>query len=386
MQKLIRPTHLRLDNSEIERHATWLELFFDLVFAIIFAEIAVRLIHHLTFIGMIECSVLFLVVMWTWVSYTVFAARFDNDDALHWLMTFVIMFASVIMAIQIPIALEKGATGFSIGFLLSQLSLLFLYARVYYDEGTPKDITLFYILGFGLASICWSISLFFNPPMTFIFWGPAMFIYLIIPWIGRKKILSKAPLDTIYIPERFGLFTIIVLGQTIASVVFGLRHANWNLYSFIASIMAFILAIIIWGQYYRFTKIADYKCTLRSGQPYIYAHIPLIIGLIIMGVCTETFITNPLLKSKEIHFIFAFATILYLTSFYLLQYIAIRKFKIRGITYIIGAAATIILFSFDSLYSAVIMTGLVFIFAMLFSIQYWIGQKKSKLDKERYNC
>ena len=70
-----------------------------------------------------------------------------------------------------------------------------------------------------------------------------MAIYLITPWIGRKKILSKAPLDIMYIPERFGSFTVIILGQIIASVVSGLETASWHPSSVVTSIMAFVLAI-----------------------------------------------------------------------------------------------------------------------------------------------
>lgn len=375
MSRFIRPTALRLPDDEIERHATWLELFFDLIFAVIVTELATRLFHQLTYLGVLECSSLLIPVMWTWSSYTVFAARFDNCDLIHWLLTFVIMFAGVIMAIQIPVALERGATGFSIGFLISQISLLLLYARVHFDKSGPNKITSFYIIGFGLATISWIMSLFVDLPIKFIFWLLGMSIYLVIPWIGRKRILSKAPLDTIYIPERFGAFTIIILGQTVASVVYGLKFASWNYSSAITSVMAFILAIIIWSQYYRFTGIADYKCTLSSGQPYIYAHIPLIISLMIMGVCTEVFIITPTSVDQKINFIFAFGTILYLTSFYLLQYIAVRKFMIRGFSYIGAVIAISILFLAHS-FPMVKMLGLVTIFTTLFGIQYWIGLKK----------
>src|ERR1700730_12490264 len=129
MARFIRPIRLRLPSDEIERHATWLEIFFDLIFAVIVVQLSDRLLNNLTAVGILQCAALFIPVMWTWASYTVFAARFDNDDGIHWLMTFVTMFAGVIMAIQIPTALEKGVTGFAIGFLIAQISLLLLYSR-----------------------------------------------------------------------------------------------------------------------------------------------------------------------------------------------------------------------------------------------------------------
>jgi low temperature requirement protein LtrA len=229
------------------------------------------------------------------------------------------------------------------------------------------------MIGFGIGGICWIISLSFFPPIKFILWILGMSVYLSVPWIGRKRILSKAPLHTSYIPERFGSFTIIILGQIIASVVFGLESASWQLASVLTSIMAFILAIIIWGQYYRFTRTADYKCTLGSGQPYIYSHIPLIISLLILGVCSKDFISNTLIN-RSVNSIFCFSLILYLTSFYILQYLTIKKSKIRGISYIGGIFALLILFFVHPLSPMLTMSGIVTIFMILFGIQYFLGR------------
>ena len=129
MLRFIRPTSLRLPDEKRERHTTWLEIFFDLIFAVIVVQLSDRLSNNFTLTGLLQCSALLLPSMWTWVSYTVFAARFDNNDGIHWLMTFVIMFAGAVMAIHIPTALENGGMGFSIGFIISQISLLFLYLR-----------------------------------------------------------------------------------------------------------------------------------------------------------------------------------------------------------------------------------------------------------------
>ena len=292
---------------------------------------------------------------------------------IHWLMTFIIMFAGAVMAIQIPTALESGGTGFSIGFIISQISLLFLYLRPLHDKAAPKNLMHLYLSGFGLGGMCWIISLFFNPPEKFILWTLGMAIYLIIPWIGRKKILSKAPLDTMYIPERFGSFTVIILGQIIASVVFGLESAHWHPSSVITSMIAFALAILIWGQYYRFTQIADYKCTLGSGQPYIYTHIPLIISLMFIGVCAQNFISNAQVQ-QNVKNTFCFSIILYLTSFYLLQYIAIPKFKMHGAGITWEASCLYWVYFIGYPFSPmIIMSGIVLIFTAIFSVQCLIG-------------
>lgn len=143
--------------------------------------------------------------------------------------------------------------------------------------------------------------------------------------------------------------------------------------------MAFALAILIWGQYYRFTQIADYKCTLGSGQPYIYSHIPLIISLIMIGVCAQEFISHTL--SQNVKIIFCFSIILYLISFYILQNIAILEFKIRGLFYAGGIIAILGLFFLYPFSPLFIMSGVVIIFAALFAVQYRLDQKRERICK-----
>ena len=355
MQHFIRSTPLRLPKEGIERHTTWLEIFFDLIFAVIIAQLSTRLITHLNFIGVFQCLAMSIPIMWIWISYTVFAARFDNNDAFHWFMTFIIMFA--------------------IGFVIAQIALLILYFRTTYESSTPRNMLFLYMIGFGVGGLCWIISLFFEPPFQFVLWALGMSIYLVIPWLGRKRILSKIPLDPTYIPERFGSFVVIIVGQIIASVVFGLESASWHLSSILTSLMAFILAMLIWGQYYKFTQIADYKLTLGSGQPYIYAHIPLIISLIMLGGCIGYFITNSTSLYKNANATFCFAIVLYLSSLYLLQYLSICKFKVNGLSHFGGIMAVLILFIFFTFSPVVIMSIIVFIFIAIFSIQYWQAQQ-----------
>lgn len=374
MFRFIRPIALRIPD-EIERHASWLELFFDLVYAIILTELGTRLFHDFTYFGVLECIGLLMPILWTWTSYTVFSARFDNDDSFHWIMTFIIMFAGIVMAIQISDAFEGGSLGFSIGFLISQIALVILYLRSMYGSRKSKTITALYAIGIGSGGIILIFSLFLDWPLNIILWAFVMSMYLAIPWIGRKNILSRAPLHPVYIPERFGSFTIIILGQTVASVVLGLKFAHWNATSITTSILSFILAVTIWGQYYRITEIADFKGTLHSGQAFIYTHIPLIISLITLGVCAEKFIVAPKVMDETDNHIFCFAVLLYLTSFYLLQYTTTSKFKFRGKIFVVLAIAILALFSFNLLPAVYTLLGLDIIFVLLFFMLYMLPKK-----------
>jgi low temperature requirement protein LtrA len=360
MLPYIRKITLRSANEALDRHMTWLEIFFDLMIAVIIIQLSDRLSNHLSLIGVLRCAALLIPVMWVWVSYTTFAARFDNNDSIHWLITFVIMFCGAVMAVQIPSALEAGSNGFAIGFLISQFCLLILYSRTFLDKTTPRNMLYLYIIGFGLASLCWLLSLFFSTE-KFWLWTLGMSIYLITPWVGRKHILSKVPLNPIYIPERFCAFVIIILGQLIASVVFGLEFAHWHLTSVMVSIMAFTLSVLIFVQYYRFIQTADYRCTLGSGQPYIYAHIPLIISLMIMCAAIKELIINTSDAQTFVNELFCVSLILYLFSFYLLHSIAMKKSKLRALSYIMSIILILLLFLAHPP-TLILITGVVAVF------------------------
>ena len=370
---------LRLPREDGERHATWLEIFFDLIFAVIVVQLSSRLSSPLDINSIIESCALFMPVMWTWASYTVFAARFDNNDFIHWVITFVIMFAGVIMAIQIPFALEEGANGFAVGFIISQISLIALYSRTNIENLAHKKMITLYLIGYGAAVVCWLVSIYFDSPAKFVLWFVGMSIYFATPWIGRKKILSKAPLDPFYIPERFGSLTVIILGQTVASVVFGLEFAHWQMSSVLMGILSFILAVLIWVQYYLFNQMAQYKCTLGSGQPYIYTHIPFIISLIVIGVCTQDFIQASTVIHENVNVYFCAAIIINLLSFYLFFKITVRKYKLVRMAYTLSVLAIILLFFLHSLSSLVIMAGIVLIFSAILGVQYFSSRKKSSL-------
>ncbi len=370
MAEFYKPLKLRLPDETSERHATWLELFFDLVFVVAVTQISHQLTINLTFIGVIQFLGLFVPVWWSWVGHTVYATRFDTDDTIHRIFTFIVMFGAVIMAIQVPTALSSGANGFIIGYLLAQGMILLQFVRVYFTVPEAKQMSRLYLIGFSIGTLFWCISLLMPIPYKFIFWALGMLTNFLVPWIG-KPILQKAPLDTTHIPERFSQFTIIVLGETVFAVVVGLSEAHWHMYSLLTGITAFIFAILIWWLYESYMQISNYKCTLSSGQPFIYTHLPLLAGLVIAGVCIEHAIMEshaPALFG-QINIIFCGAIILWLVSFMMLQHFTITQpqFEALDLYYVLAIVVLLVLFFILPLPSLIIVASLdIIFFALLF--------------------
>jgi low temperature requirement protein LtrA len=97
----------------------------------------------------------------------------------------------------------------------------------------------------------------------------------------------SAAVSPSHIPERFGLFTIIVLGESISAVVRGLAGQHWEAAAVAVSALGFGSGVCVWWIYFRHLERAIGRVNMGSGQPYIYSHIPLVIGIVVMGVGVE---------------------------------------------------------------------------------------------------
>jgi low temperature requirement protein LtrA len=110
---LLRPPRLRASEPRIgNRHATWLELFYDLIFVVAVAQLGHELGAHLDWRGVGVFALLFVPVWWAWVGHTVYADRFDSDDALHRVLSAVQMFFIAGMALAIGRGVAEDTTRF----------------------------------------------------------------------------------------------------------------------------------------------------------------------------------------------------------------------------------------------------------------------------------
>ncbi|HEY9857743.1 MAG TPA: low temperature requirement protein A, partial [Stenomitos sp.] len=261
-----------------ERHATWLELFFDLVFVAAITAVGRQLALQSSWRGIALYGALFVPIWWAWVGYTVYANRFPREDRAHRALTGLMMFAAAGMAVQLGQIPETGGYWFALAFGVARLSLLLLYAR----QHGPANVRLLrrlYLGGFGLGAAVWLLSLLIPPPTRYVCWGLGMTIDMATPWVGRAR-HQLSPLNVSHLPERMGLFTLILLGESIVEVVDSLSHeAIAAPGPFVAAFLACAIAGAIWFDYFSFVAVTHFECRLGAGQPYIYTHLLLAIGL-----------------------------------------------------------------------------------------------------------
>lgn len=278
MSTILKPPRLRSATDERERRATWFELFFDLVFVLAITELSQHLQRDASFIGFARFVGLFVPVWWAWVVYTTYADRFDTDDVIYRALMILAMLAIAAMATAIPDAFGSAATRFVISYLLVRAVPLILYLRAARHEQQGRRLARIYARGTTMAATLWLISLLLPTPTRYILWAVAVGIELGIPIAARRSI-AATPMSTSHITERFGLFTIIVLGEAVVSVGSGLAQTRWHPSSAVAAGGAFVMAGCLWWIYFELAQRRDIQRRFLVREVYVYGHLPIAMGI-----------------------------------------------------------------------------------------------------------
>ncbi|MEV0268125.1 low temperature requirement protein A [Hamadaea sp. NPDC050747] len=268
-----------------ERHGSWLELFFDLIFVVVVAELAATLEHHPTVHGFVRYAALFLPVCWAWVGYTFFADRWQREDAPHKLLMIIAMLVVAFLALAIPHAFEgdRGSIRFAISYSAVRVLLIILYARAYHTDPAARPLTGRYLLGFTIGLLLWLGSIGVPLPQRHWLWVAGFAVELATPLLSARAI-SRVPFHRSHIPERFGLFVIIVLGEAVALGVAGLGGGSLGASALFTAAIGFLGVGALWWHYFDCVDGTPLQRWLVSGQTYVYGHLVLFPAITAYGV------------------------------------------------------------------------------------------------------
>ncbi|MGB3640220.1 MAG: low temperature requirement protein A [Rivularia sp. (in: cyanobacteria)] len=281
--------------AEEHRHATWLELFYDLVYVVAVSQIAHNLNKDISLKGFFGFVFLFIPIWWAWIGTTFYANRFDSDDIKHRLLTGLQMLAVAAVAVNIHHGLGESSAGFAIAYAITRFVLVLEYVRVIKHIPQARALAKYYCFGFSIAAILWLISAFVPIPIRFVLWGFALAVDFITVITAKRFQLDLLPHPE-HLPERFGLFTIIVLGEAIIAVVNGVSEQQWDVQSAISAVFGFSIAFSLWWIYFENVSgsILNANVNKKVGliQVWLYGHLPLVIGLATTGVGVEQVIMS----------------------------------------------------------------------------------------------
>lgn len=284
-----QPPRLRIGTEEKERRATWLELVYDLVFVVAVAELAHRVEADPTPAGLLGFVALYVPIWWAWIGQTLYVNRFDTDDAGHRLVTGLLLVIVAALAATVGHALEEQSAHFAFAFAAVRGILVAEYLMAGRHNPSARPLTTRYATGFALGAALWLASALVPTPARFALWALAVLIEYSTPLLSRRAIASLPPQPQ-HLPERMGLFTIIVLGESVTSIVAGLEHEALAPGALMVAALGVVVVLSLWWLYFENIEDSVVLRTYVRSQIWFYGHLPLMMAVTAFGVGIERLI------------------------------------------------------------------------------------------------
>ena len=283
----------KASERELDRSVTFLELFYDLVYVVLIAQLAHALAERVTWEGVAGYGFLFIIVWWAWFNGSSYHDIHGNNDIRTRVFTFLQMFTVAAMAVFAHDALGESSVGFALSYAAFQLILTYLWWRTGVHDPAHRPLSQPYSFAFLITTLLFVGSVFVPIPVRFYFWGLAVVISLILPFNafrqGKKNRSIQEEVDRILnvspaLVERFGLLTIIVLGEVVVSTVNGVAgHHHLDLTVGITAALGMLIAIGFWWLYFDFVSHRKPLPTMSKVSQWFYLHLPMTAGIASAG-------------------------------------------------------------------------------------------------------
>ena len=272
--------------AEPERRTSWLEAFFDLCFVVAAGAVAHTLHDEPSIEGVTLFAALFIPVWWSWMEYAWYATSFPEGGGFNRFGAFAAMLTVLAMATQVGAASHGDPRGFILAFVVFHTIVVALFLRAARLYPGRKAFSVRYATGFGLAAVIWLASLALPEAIRPWVWVAALAVDLVTPWIAVLAVEERT-FDVSHIPERYGLFTIIVLGEAIIAVARGMSEVEWTPEAVTTAVAGFAIAVVIWWAYFAHPHAELLERGRLASFIWGYGHIFVWMGIAITGVSIE---------------------------------------------------------------------------------------------------
>jgi low temperature requirement protein LtrA len=297
----------RRQTDGLSQRASTLELFYDLVFVFAITQVSHLLLAHLRWAGVLQAIIVLLAVYWSWNYTTWTTNELDTETIPVRLLLLGLMLISLLMSVAIPQAFEEHALLFAGSYVAIQVGRHFFLTFVAAESGTVERERAGRILTwFVVVGVLWIAGVLVEGPGRYVLWMVALALDYCAPlvtyWVpGRRRLPPETwNVGTGHFAERFGLFIILALGESI--VVTGATTSELELDAarILAFAMAFLASAAIWWLYFtsvaalgeHYLEISGSRTTLAR-DAYTYLHVVFVAGIILSAVGDELVIAHP---------------------------------------------------------------------------------------------
>jgi low temperature requirement protein LtrA len=243
------------------------------------AQLAQQLVNDHSLGGFGIFAGLFLAVFVAWQGFSFYADRFDTDDVLFRVVMLTAMLAIAALAVQVPeVASGEHSAGFVVSYVTLRSLVIALYLRAWRSAPEARPLIVRYAGGYSLSVAIWLGSLLVDPPARYVMWGVGLAIDYAMPVLAQR-LHARIPVHAGHVRERFALFTIIVLGESVVAVALGTAATEERASSAGTAALGFVAVACLWWVY--FDRGIDDAFAARRGavQRFTRVHIPLLAAL-----------------------------------------------------------------------------------------------------------
>jgi low temperature requirement protein LtrA len=279
------------DPGEAHRASTPLELLFDLTFVVAVARAGIELRDALAQgqagHALAGYAAVFFGVWWAWMNFAWFASAYDTDDVPYRLLTLLQMAGVLVFAAGIPAAFEHFDFATAVvGYVIMRLALVAQWLRAAHGHPEGRAGPLRYAAGITVVQLCW-IGWLFLPASA----RPAGFVVLVAAELAVPAWAEfggrPTPWHPGHITERYGGFTIIVLGEVVAAIAAAVQdavdqsRASPGLITVAAA--GLLLVFALWWLYFKHSAAEDIRESLRWTFVWGFAHYLIFAAVAALG-------------------------------------------------------------------------------------------------------
>ncbi|GAA1440502.1 low temperature requirement protein A [Leifsonia poae] len=254
------------DPTERGRSVTPLELLYDLTYVVAFAAASDQLAEQLArgdvwrAIGAFVFAV--WAVSWAWFNFTWFTSAYGTDDVVFRLATIVQMIGVIVLTYGLPVSFESAAHGGSpnnlllvIGYIIMRIPLIALWASAAVQDPRHRKSSLAYVWIISIAQVGWLLTAILPLPTV-----PTVIALVVLALaemtapIAAARRFGHAPWNAGHIAERFGLLTLITIGEVIAGTTAAvgalIQAKDWSPEAVMIAASGLVIAAAVWWTYF----------------------------------------------------------------------------------------------------------------------------------------
>ncbi|NUT33260.1 MAG: low temperature requirement protein A [Hamadaea sp.] len=304
------------------RQATWFELFYDLAFVVIVGQISHIVVAHPSWSGVGQAALIFVPAWWAWVGEVFYTTRFDadNDRAKRLLGTLQLV-ALTLMAASIARGGLADIRAIAGAYALIRTLQVIEIARAGHYIPPARPVTRHFVRGYGVGVGLWWVGTALPVAWGAWLWGIGLAIE-VATYISGARFKRQFPPHVSHLPERYGLFTILVLGESFVGAVAGsaTRLASWPAVALVTLAVAGTAAL--WWIYFDRIDIEAVTALATPGtgskRPFIvwlFAHMPIAFGLMLVGAGIDLLLHEQAGHARPVGgFIFLGGQVVYLVA------------------------------------------------------------------------